>query len=60
MNNSALLLLKILKKRAKNVRVLIQNPCSMVEFVRLYSYLGIHIERLIPLIGFIEGPRAAK
>ena len=32
----------------------------MVEFVGLYSYLNVLIQRLIPLIGFIEGPRAEK
>jgi hypothetical protein len=32
----------------------------LVEFVGLYSYLNVLIQRLIPLIGFIEGPRAEK
>ncbi len=35
-------------------------PRSKVEFVGLYSYLKILIQRLIPLIGFIKGPRAEK
>jgi len=34
---------------------LIQRPRFMVEFVGLYSYLNVLIQRLIPLIGFIEG-----